>query len=107
MVILEHRTFLLALLADSGAELADVHRMLGIHSHERAGRLANFGALDQHLDAPFPSLDVWLVQAHRKALVARLFAPLACINTLLILIGRHRNHTHKIPSFHEHFFHSC
>lgn len=95
MVILEHRTFLFALLADRGAQLAYVGCMLSVHSHERACHLADFSAFNEHMKAAFPSLYVGLIQAQREAFVARLFAPFACIDTLLILVRCHRYYTHK------------
>ncbi len=58
-----------------------------------------FSALHEHLDTGLSSLYVGFVQAHREAFVTGLLTPSACVDALLILIGRHCHNAQQSTPF--------
>jgi hypothetical protein len=94
MIVLEICAACGALVADRRAQPAKFHDMLGIGRHQARGFLADARAFHHLRDVILARRHVGLVKAQLNAFMARLRAPVACVDAGLILIRAVANYSH-------------
>src|SRR4051812_8164360 len=89
VVVRVARALVAARLAEVGAEAADGGRALAAARHRRRGELAGGGAIEIERDAARHHLDVLLLQARRRAVMAGRGAGVAGVDAVLVARVRH------------------